>query len=217
MSQGPHAWLGLPPEGARRVYTFLFDPSRYLHPERAARLVPPGLVSDLGSALIGGLGLDPEPPLDLRKLSHRAALLPLPGLAKVGWFIALRAHAPRLKRVVRRVDLDAFGQSLDAQDWAFVMAQPAPPANAELTPARPEETASWRALGWRALEAASRALEPGVGSRLALKLPLPVMDDREINPDAALAAMEAVYPAAVEAWDAQWDSAWVADTELEPA
>ncbi len=217
MSQGPQAWLGLPAEGARRVYTFIFDPARYLHPDRARRLVPPGLVSDLGTALIGGLGLDPDPPLDLTRPAHRAALLPLAGLEKLAWFVALRAHAPRLKRVVRRVDLEAFRETLDARDWAFVLTQPTPPASAPLTPAHPDEAASWQALGWRALEAATRELEPGIGARLALKLPLPVVDAREINPAAALAAVEAVYPAAVAAWDADWDAAWVVDAELEHA
>ncbi len=211
MNRGPQTWLSLPPEGAQRIYSFVFDPARYLHPDRARRLLPSGLVSDLGTALIGGLGLDPDPPLDLDRLAHRAALLPPQGLEQLAWFVALRAHAPRLKRVVRRIDLEAFGAALDARDWAFVLAQPTPPASAPLTPAHPDEARSWQALGWRALEAATRELEPGIGARLALKLPLPVMDVQEINPAAALAAVEAVYPACVAAWDPDWDTAWVAD------
>ncbi len=206
LAQGLLNW---PQAVARQTHAALFLPTLDMHPSQFERCIPPTLAPLSAASLSQALrtaqpdAWDSE--FDGRQLSHRLALLPRHVLADVAWHLGLVLHAPTLRQVVLREELDLLDrQGLDGSAWTLVFK--APTGTATSTALRERPVAQWsdglRLSGEQSLIALSQTLPPSLGQRLRWKLPAAEASGQPPAAD----LLSAAYTACVPAWSTDWDA-----------
>ena len=124
----PACVLSWPRPVSRQVMRALFIPAQDMHPEQARTQVPRTLWA-LPPALLSR-GLDAAPAdwpaqLDGRRIDHRLSLLPTSVLEQVAWNLGLIMHAPYLRKLVLRDDVQTLTeQGLKDEDWQLALSSP---------------------------------------------------------------------------------------------
>lgn len=223
----PDQILSLSRAAARSLHEFCLLPALGMHPDRIARLVPPGLLdcspAVRSSGVMAQLGIPHEVSLRLDNVSHKVALLPSDALQALGRHLLLLGATPMLRRLIVKHHIEQLASVISEDDWLFVFETPATGLPVLLTqvPYLVQAEALAEALGQGAtplLEWASYALPASIGLRLRLKLPIgPWSGPRPDSglSQACLGLVQMHYASVSPGWDPQpWDRFWSDATDV---
>ena len=210
----PACVLHWPRQVSRQVMCALFMPAQDMHPEQAHTHLPPTLSALSPAQLSRGLesaaaGWPAE--LDGSRIDHRLSLLPTSVLEQVAWNLGLIIHAPYLRKLVLRDEVQILTeQGLKDDDWQLALSSPPVPSEqASPSPLSAIALAEWpqllRQSGFMALQTLTVHLGPVLGQRLSWKLP----SDLKPNVTATVPSntlLQLAYTPAANNWSAQWDS-----------